>query len=140
MDNIAMDTGDRKTILIIEDDISIVKLLSHRLKKLGYDVMYANNGYQGLRLAQTQRPDLIILDVLLPKMNGFKVCRLLKFDEKFQNIPVIMLTSRETESHMEMGRASGADEYVLKTDRRGTLLKAIQKYLETENAQVSDEA
>jgi DNA-binding response OmpR family regulator len=124
-----------KTILIIEDDISIVTLLKHRLGNLGYQVIYSNDGYGGLKLAQTQSPDLIILDVLLPKMNGYKVCRLLKFDEKFSHIPVIMLTSREAPNHEELGRSAGADAYVHKSDRTGALLKTIKKYLSQEQVQ-----
>lgn len=128
-----------KKILIIEDDISIVTLLKRRLNNLGFDVIYSNDGYRGLKLAQTENPDLIILDVLLPKMNGFKVCRLLKFDEKFRHIPIIMLTSREAKNHLQLGQASGADEYVFKSDRNGRLLKLIREYLEPVGANQYDE-
>jgi DNA-binding response OmpR family regulator len=119
----------KKKVLIIEDYINIVEILTMRLQAMGYDVLAAYDGQEGLNLARRENPDLIILDVLLPKMNGYKVCRLLKFDSKYKHIPIIMLTSRETQKHEELGRETGADEYVYKSDQRGTLLKLIRKYL-----------
>lgn len=118
-----------KKILIIEDYVNIVEILTMRLKALGYLVLCAYDGQEGLQLARKESPDLIILDVLLPKMNGFKVSRLLKYDAKFKHIPIIMLTSRETEQHAKTGRDSGADHYVYKSDQKGTLLRLIQHYL-----------
>lgn len=119
-----------KRILIIEDYANIVEILSMRLKKMGYEVTAAYDGQEGLKLARREKPDLIILDVLLPKMNGYKLCRLLKFDSKYKHIPIIMLTSRETKNHEQLGRSTGADEYVYKSDQKGTLLRLIRKYLE----------
>lgn len=118
-----------KKVLIIEDYVNIVEILTMRLQHLGYKVISAYDGQEGLKLARQEKPDLIILDVLLPKLNGYKVCRLLKFDNKYKHIPIIMLTSRETASHEAMGRSTGADEYVFKSDQKGTLLKLIRKYL-----------
>ncbi len=119
-----------KKILIVEDYTNIVDILTLRLQKMGYEVISAFDGQEGLKLARQEKPDLIILDVLLPKMNGYKVCRLLKFDIKYKHIPIIMLTSRETKNHERIGRSAGADEYVFKSDRSGMLLKLIRKYLE----------
>jgi DNA-binding response OmpR family regulator len=118
-----------KRILIIEDYANIIEILTMRLKKMGYEVTAAYDGQEGLKLARRDKPDLIILDVLLPKMNGYKVCRLLKYDSKYKHIPIIMLTSRETKNHEQLGRSTGADEYVYKSDQKGTLLKLIRKYL-----------
>ncbi len=119
----------KKKILIVEDYLNIVEILTMRLEALGYDVVVAYDGHEGLQKARTLTPDLIILDVLLPKMNGFKVSRLLKFDSKFQDIPIIMLTSRESQHHRELGMEMGADEYVYKSDQKGTLLRLVNKYL-----------
>ena len=69
----------------------------------------ALDGQEGLKKARSENPDLIILDVFLPKMNGYKVCRLLKFDSKYKHIPIIMLTSRETKRHEKIGFETGAD-------------------------------
>ena len=124
----------KKKILVIEDYLNIVEILSIRLKSLGYDVIAAYDGKEGLNLARREKPDLIILDVLLPKMNGYKVCRLLKYDAKYKHIPIIMLTSRESQSNEELGRETGADEYVYKSDQKGSLLKLIQKYLKAVTA------
>jgi len=120
-----------KKILIIEDYLNIVEVLTMRLKALGYDVIAAYDGQQGLQMARTEHPDLIILDILLPKMSGYKLSRLLKFDAKYKQIPIIMLTSRETKRHEQLGKETGADEYVYKSDQTGKLLKLIRKYLES---------
>jgi len=119
-----------KKILIVEDYVNIVDVMTMRLNAMGYDVIAAYDGQQGLNLARTKNPDLIILDVLLPKMNGYKVSRLLKFDAKYKHIPIIMLTSRETKRHERLGFETGADDYVYKSDQSGKLLKAVRKYLE----------
>ena len=120
----------QKKILIVEDYMNIVEILKMRLNALGYDVIHAIDGQEGLKMARSEKPDLIILDVFLPKINGYKVCRLLKFDLRFKHIPIIMLTSRETKRHEKIGRETGADEYVYKSDQSGTLLKLIKKYLD----------
>ncbi len=118
-----------KKILIIEDYKNIVEILTMRLTAMGFEVLAAYDGQSGLNLARTEKPDLIILDIMLPKMSGYKVCRLLKFDAKFRHIPIIMLTSRETEEHKKIGRATGAEAYVYKSDQTGALIKLIRKYL-----------
>jgi len=118
-----------KKILIVEDYANIVEILTMRLQAMGYEVVAAADGQAGLSLARKASPDLIILDVMLPRMNGYKVCRLLKFDAKYKHIPIIMLTSRETPEHEKIGRDTGADAYVYKSDRKGTLLKLVQEYL-----------
>ncbi|MFQ5649623.1 MAG: PleD family two-component system response regulator [bacterium] len=121
----------RKKILIVEDYLNIVEILTMRLEALGYDVICAHDGAEGLKMARELTPDLIILDTLLPKMDGFKVSRLLKFDSKFKDIPIIMLTSRESRRHEALGLEIGADEYVYKSDQKGTLLKLVDKYLKS---------
>lgn len=118
-----------KKILIVEDYVNIVEILKMRLESMGFEVISATDGQKGLTLARTEMPDLIILDILLPKMNGYKVCRLLKFDVKFKSIPIIMLTSRETKRHEQLGLETGADAYVYKSDQTGALLKLINQYL-----------
>lgn len=123
-----------KKVLIIEDYVNIVEILSMRLRAMGYEVLTALDGQKGLELARSEQPDLIILDVMLPKMNGYKVCRLLKFDSRYKDIPIIMLTSRESKHNEEIGLSTGADAYVYKSDQKGTLLKLIRRYLENGSA------
>ncbi len=82
----------KKKILIVEDYNNIVEILTMRLNAMGYEVISAKDGQEGLTLARKEKPDLIVLDVMLPKMNGYKISRLLKFDSRYKDIPIIMLT------------------------------------------------
>ena len=101
-----------KTILIVEDEKNIVDILNFNLVKEGYSTMEAYDGQSGLQLALEQDPDLILLDLMLPKMNGFDVCRSLR--EQGRTTPVIMLTAREEEADKVMGLELGADDYITK--------------------------
>ncbi|HHL72584.1 MAG TPA: response regulator [Bacteroidetes bacterium] len=118
-----------KRILIIEDYPHIVDILRMRLESSGYEVLSAYDGKEGLRKAREEKPDLIILDVMLPKLNGFKVCRLLKFDAKYQHIPIFMLTSRKKQSDIETGKETGAEEYIVKPYEISELMELIERYL-----------
>jgi len=121
----------KKKILIIEDYKNIVEILTMRLSSMGYAVISAKDGQEGLTLARKEKPDLIVLDVTLPKINGYKISRLLKFDTKYKDIPIIMLTSRETKLDEQTGLETGADVYIYKSDRTGKLLKTIRHFLDS---------
>ena len=95
-----------KTILIVEDETNIVDILSFRLEREGYNTIEAYDGQTGLQLAQEQNPDLILLDLMLPRMDGFEVCRRLRAEGS--SIPIIMLTAREEEADKVMGLELGA--------------------------------
>lgn len=101
-----------KTILIVEDEKTIVDILCFNLKKEGYDTIEAYDGESGLFFGRTKNPDLILLDVMLPKLNGFDVCKSLR-DEGVK-APIIMLTAREEESDKVSGLELGADDYITK--------------------------
>ena len=105
--------GKRK-ILIIEDDRDIVEMLDYNLKEEGYETVSAFNGEQGIALAGKERPDLIILDIMLPVMDGFEVCRTLKNDHSVANIPIIILSAKSQEMDKVVGLELGADDYVTK--------------------------
>jgi DNA-binding response OmpR family regulator len=105
--------GKRK-ILIIEDDKDIVEMLDYNLKEEGYDTISALNGEQGIALAGKERPDLIILDIMLPIMDGFEVCRTLKNDDRVAQIPIIILSAKSQETDKVVGLELGADDYVTK--------------------------
>lgn len=108
---------DQKKILIIDDDPAHVKLLKVQLEHNNYNVITASEGRQGIKIARNENPDLIILDVLLPGINGFEVCKILKNDDNCKNIPVAMLTSVYiTDKDKKEGLKLGADTYVLKAD------------------------
>ena len=103
---------EKKTVLIVEDEKSIVDIVRFNLEKEGYAVLTAYDGEAGLRTARSGSPDLILLDVMLPKMIGFDVCRLLR--EEGNNVPVIILTAREEEADKVLGLEIGADDYITK--------------------------
>lgn len=101
-----------KTILIVDDETPIVDMLKFNLQKAGYKTLAAYDGKTGLELALTKSPDLILLDVMLPKMDGFEACR--KIREADKSVPILMLTAREEEIDKVFGLESGADDYITK--------------------------
>ncbi len=101
-----------KTILIVDDETPIVDMLKFNLQKAGYKTIAAYDGRTGLELAQTKSPDLILLDVMLPRMDGFEVCRRIREADK--SVPILMLTAREEEIDKVFGLESGADDYITK--------------------------
>ncbi len=115
-------------ILIVDDEQDIVESLSFMLQSQGYETICAYDGEEGLKLAKEAAPDLIMLDVMMPKINGYKICRLLKYDAKYKNIPVIMLTARSQESDKLIGEETGADEYITKPFEFNDVLDCLQKY------------
>ena len=119
----------RQRILVVDDEPDIVETLSFRLEAAGYDVISASDGLEGLEKARSEEPDLIILDLMLPKMDGYQVCRLLKFDEKYSNIPVLMLTARTQETDKITGLKTGADEYMTKPFDSQQLLGTVKDML-----------
>jgi DNA-binding response OmpR family regulator len=101
-----------RTILVIEDDISILRGLKDNLEYEGYTVITETNGEKGLQLAQNKEPDLILLDIMLPGMNGYEICRKLKKEK--HGLPIIMITARGSEMDKVSGLDIGADDYVTK--------------------------
>ena len=102
----------QKTVLIVEDEKNIVDILRFNLQREGYRTLEAYDGESGLAQAVSANPDLILLDVMLPKMNGFDVCKSLR--SQGSNVPVIILTAREEESDKVLGLEIGADDYITK--------------------------
>ena len=103
-----------KTILIIEDDVDISKLIEWHLQSEGHKTLTAQDGVKGLETAVAERPDLIVLDLMLPGMDGLSVCKTLKRNESTEIIPVIMLTARGEEVDRIVGFELGADDYIVK--------------------------
>ena len=116
-------------ILIIEDEEDIMTALQIRLVAAGYKVITASDGSEGLRQARTAGPDLIILDIMLPKLDGYQIARMLKYDENYRNIPIIMLTAKVQQSDIKQGLESGADAYMTKPFKGEELLAQIEKLL-----------
>ena len=121
----------KKKILIIDDEKDLVKALSIRLESEDFEVDTSFDGFDGLNKARTVRPDLIILDLMLPKINGFKIARLLKFDDNYKHIPIIMLTARTEEGDKELGKKTGCDTYLTKPHNDDELLKVVGKLVKS---------
>ena len=116
-------------ILVTEDSATILQMLKGTLSEAGYEVIAASDGQQALDLARTEKPDLIMLDVMLPKIDGYKVCRMLKFDERYKAIPIIMLTGRTKESDEQTGLEVGANAYIKKPFQPETIIEKIKELL-----------
>lgn len=123
------DDAQKKRVLVVDDDPLVVKILKAPLERAGYDVNTAAHGLEALQRVKENLPDLILLDILMPLMDGFKVARLLKFDKRYKNIPIIVLTSRATEGEREMGEKVGADEFMYKPFRLPQVLDVVHRYL-----------
>ncbi|WP_409969711.1 response regulator [Bengtsoniella intestinalis] len=115
---------EKKTVLIVEDEKNIVDILRFNLQREGYQTIEAYDGLDGLTKARTQNPDLILLDVMLPKMIGFDVCKTLRDDGN--NVPVIILTAREEETDKVLGLEIGADDYITKPFSMRELLARVK--------------
>ena len=125
-----MNNKDKKPkILVIDDEPDFSNALKIRLESNGYEVVVAGDGISGLGLARSLLPDLIILDLMLPKMDGFLVARFLKFDNRFDSIPIIILSARSQASDIKMGMEVGADLYLTKPFKSEELLGGISKLL-----------
>ena len=116
-------------ILVVDDDADAREILSSRLQACGYDVLMAENGWQALEQVRLKKPSLILLDVMMPELDGFTVCKFLKEKEETKKIPVIFLTAREQLQDVERGFTSGADDYVLKPINWERLLPKIKKFI-----------
>ncbi|MFH1347488.1 MAG: response regulator [Candidatus Margulisiibacteriota bacterium] len=116
-------------ILVVDDEPDVASLLTLLLKSQGYNVVSAGDGQEALEKARTWQPSLILLDIMLPKLDGYKVARMLKFDENFRHIPIIMLTAKIQEKDKIMGLEMGADAYVSKPFNTPNLLELIKETL-----------
>lgn len=129
-----------RLVLIVDDERPIVDILKYNLEKDGYNTIEAYDGAQAVELALSQNPDIILLDVMLPKMDGFEVCR--KVREKKPSVPILMLTAREEEVDKVLGLELGADDYITKPFSVRELMARIKANLRrsnTEQPEVSTE-
>jgi DNA-binding response OmpR family regulator len=118
-----------KTILIVDDEVDLVETVRFPLEMEGYRVLVSYNGEDALNQARKENPDLILLDLMLPKLDGYKVCRLLKFDDRYKHIPILMLTAKTQEKDKILGMETGANEYITKPFEMDDLLKKVKAYL-----------
>jgi len=123
-------TGSHKTVLIIDDQPFFISMQQSMLKQQGYQVLSSTSGPEGLKLAKKHKPDLILLDIEMPGMDGFAVCQRLKQDEELQQIPVIILTGTQDLKLNEKAFKAGADVTVLKSVSGERLINMIRIALE----------
>ncbi len=128
----------KQRILVVEDEHSLLEILVYNLQAEGYDVITATDGHQGLMKAQTTLPDLMVLDLMLPGMDGLTVCRQLRASPRTKNIRVLMLTAKSEEVDEIVGFNMGADDYVAKPFKVKPLLSRIKALLRRQSVEVSN--
>jgi CheY-like chemotaxis protein len=119
----------RKKVLIVDDQGSIITTLRFQVNHAGFDVLTATNGEEALTMVSKQMPDLVLLDVMMPQLNGFAVCRRLKDDPATGKIPVFIVTSLHADADTEVARESGANEFLVKPIKTDDLIKKLRMYL-----------
>ncbi len=127
-------------ILVVDDDEDILELVSYNLTKAGYKVAKATTGEEALKAARTKVPDLILLDIMLPGLDGFEVCNTLKRDPRTTNVPVIMLTARGEEPDVVAGLEMGADDYITKPFSPRVMLARIRAVLRRKTLAPAEES
>lgn len=130
----------KPTVLIVEDESALLTLLRYNLEREGFQVLEARDGEEGLLIAEEQKPDLILLDWMLPRLSGIEVCRRLRRQSETREIPVIVLTARGEEADKVRGLDSGADDYVTKPFSPTELLSRIRAVLRRARPALSSEA
>lgn len=118
-----------KKVLIVEDNPSVLRATSYILEKEGYEVLTAQNGLEGLKKAKENSPDLLILDVMLPGIDGFEICHRLRGEPQTANLPIVMFSAKGQESDKAMGMKMGADDYLTKPVDRIVLLDKVADLL-----------
>lgn len=125
--------AEKPRILLVDDEMSIIQTVQTRLKHEGYDVLIAKDGQEALTIARAEQPALIILDLMLPKLNGYEVCTMLKQDTRYQKIPIMLFTARARDEDEKLGYECGADAYVRKPFKTTELLGQIRTLIKTED-------
>lgn len=129
----------RENVLIIEDEEDIQELIAYNLGKEGYQITAVASGEEGFRTAKAKQPNLIVLDIMLPGMDGLEICKLLKADAKTQHIPIVMLTAKGEESDVITGLELGADDYIVKPFSPKVLVARIRTILRRKTKQEVDQ-
>jgi DNA-binding response OmpR family regulator len=118
-----------RRILIIDDEADLVSVLRFGLEVEGFEVISAADGEEGLRMARERQPSLILLDLMLPKLDGYKVCRALKFDERYKSLPIFILSARSGEQDRKLALEMGADVFLTKPYEMKDLVTRIRTRL-----------
>ena len=120
-------------ILIVDDEPDLLTVLRFGLEVEGFEVLEASDGEQGLTMARESSPDLMVLDLMLPRMDGYKVCRALKFDERYRRIPIFILSARSGETDRQLAMDVGADTYITKPYDMRDLVSRIRARIAPES-------
>ena len=120
-----------RKVLIVDDDPMTVKLVQALLHTSEYETIAATNGEEGVKLAKDKKPHLVLMDVIMPRMNGYDACRAIKADQGTRKIPVLLLTSINEEGHAKLSRGCGANGYINKSSMSQELLEKISQFLPT---------
>ena len=120
----------KKKVLIVEDEESLLKLESILLTSKGYEVFGAGDGQAALDAIAEVKPDLVLLDIMLPEIDGFEVCRRIKANDDTKHIPVIMLTAKKSREDMARGEQVGADWYITKPFKSAMVIETIQRFID----------
>ena len=118
-----------KHILIVDDNLPVCNMLKRLLETQGYKAHIVHKGLEAIHVIRQEKFDLILLDLMLPEVDGHKICRLIKFDPKLKNIPVIILTSRNTIEDKTLAKQCGADAFIVKTTATSKILNIIEQVL-----------
>jgi len=125
-----MNDNNKYHILLIEDEEMLANMYETKFQNEGYNIMKALDGESGLKLAQESKPDIILLDIIMPKMDGFSVLRSLKENDKTKNIPVVLLTNLGQDEDIKKGNQMGASGYLVKANLTpAEVIKKVQEYL-----------
>jgi DNA-binding response OmpR family regulator len=119
----------KRKVLLVDDEPGIVMVISARLAAQGYEVLTAKDGQEGLDLARKESPDIILLDLMLPKLDGYKVCRILKFDKAFESIPIVIFSARGADADKKLAEQVGADAYMVKPFDINLFTQTVQRLL-----------
>ncbi len=119
----------KKRILLVEDEKDMVEAMVFQLQAAGYEVIVAYDGVDGLEKARREKADLVILDVMLPKMDGFKVCGILKKDNRYAKLPIVLFSARAQAQDLTTGKELGADAYIVKPFDSKALLAKIKELI-----------
>ena len=126
---------NRKKILLVDDSATTLMMEQMVLRGQAYQIVTAKNGREAVATAAIERPDLILLDVVMPEMNGFEACRRIREQEASRHVPIIMVTTKGEEQHVETGFESGCSDYITKPINGAELLTKVRGYLEAGSAE-----
>ncbi|HCJ66438.1 MAG TPA: two-component system response regulator [Elusimicrobia bacterium] len=126
-----------KKILVVDDSPPVRSFIGYHLKQYGFEIIYAEDGLEVLTLLKKEKPDLIFLDINLPKMNGYVLCRKIKTEERTKNIPVILVSQRNTDWDKTWGEKAGANGYITKPFNHTQILEIIKKYFPSEGENIN---